>query len=223
MGTGSDGFTPLMLAVQNGHVQIVQALLKKAANTEVVSQTLGWTPLVLGISYGHTEVVKVLLEAGANHENGDKNGKTPLMLASLYGHLGVVKQLLAAGADYLKEDAHGKTAIELAMNQAVVHAILDFQNGLEDDNSVIQESDEDIQEVLPVDETPLPERNCVVCLKPRREKAFIMDCGHITACLRCAKQIFNCYKGPRKKCPTCKNPSKKSVKHLILRMPRKGG
>ena len=53
-----------MFAAQNGHLEIVQALL--AAGAEVNAKTdKGLTALIEAIEKGHTETVQALLAAGA--------------------------------------------------------------------------------------------------------------------------------------------------------------
>jgi len=53
------------------------------------------------------------------------------------------------------------------------------------------------------DVTGLSEKICVVCEKKKRGKSLFEDCGHITCCYTCTKDI---YKSGIKECPTCKKP-----------------
>jgi len=156
-------------------------------------------PLMLAAYYNHPLLVRELIKHGANIEvTTPVLGCTSLMLASKNGHIDVITELLAAGANYQKIDKNGKTALELAKTQCVIDTILDFQNR---SGNKIDVNESSILEVTACDDC-LYEKKCVVCLKPKREKSFFMNCGHITACLKCAQDIFS--NSVKKQCPTCK-------------------
>ena len=101
-----DGGRPLLLAANEGHLDIVKALLSADADKETLTPD-GWTPLSLAANAGHLDIVKALLDAGANKEAPGPGGWTPLSLAVNKGHLDIVKALLDAGVDthYLNDDA----------------------------------------------------------------------------------------------------------------------
>jgi len=201
--TSFDGITALMLAVKLGSApSILKELLKNGANIEAACQSSGWTSIMLAAKFGHLTALKDLIEAGADYQKGDNDGNTSLMLASKYGKYDIVQELLAAGADHLRANKYGKQALDLAMNKRMATLIQDFQNRSEGENE--SKGNEEIQEVIPSQESLLTERNCVVCLKPRRVKSYLMDCGHISTCFQCAQDIF--YQSVKKECPTCKNP-----------------
>ena len=62
--------TPLHLAAEYGHKDVVKILLEAEAIVEKVD-TYGWTPLQRALSNGHNDVVKVLLNKGANPNAND--------------------------------------------------------------------------------------------------------------------------------------------------------
>ena len=66
----NNGLTPLHLASQEGHDQIVRFLLDRGADTNSPNSD-GWTPLYLASQRGHDNIVRLLLEHGAdpNHPN----------------------------------------------------------------------------------------------------------------------------------------------------------
>ena len=54
------GMTALMLSSHNGHLEIVELLLKNAA--EVIETSIGMTALKLSTVNGHSEITELLME-----------------------------------------------------------------------------------------------------------------------------------------------------------------
>uniref|UniRef100_A0A4W4DV66 Ankyrin 3 n=1 Tax=Electrophorus electricus TaxID=8005 RepID=A0A4W4DV66_ELEEL len=121
-----DGFTPLAVALQQGHDQVVSLLLEndtkgkvrlpalhiaarkddtKAAalllqndhNADVESKS-GFTPLHIAAHYGNINVATLLLNRGAAVDFRARNDITPLHVASKRGNRNMVKLLLDRGA-----------------------------------------------------------------------------------------------------------------------------
>jgi hypothetical protein len=94
-----DGVTPLLVAAQNGHVEVVVVLLEKGAAVTQGTTDNGGTPLLMAAQQGHVEVVVLLLEKGAavNQATTD-DGATPLFMAAENGHVEVVLVLLEKDA-----------------------------------------------------------------------------------------------------------------------------
>jgi len=93
-----DGVTPLLLAAQEGHVEIVKALL--GAEAKVDTGPAGYTPLYLACQQGHIRVAKELLKGGANPNNFlHSSGLTPLHSACFRGSDQLVRLLLQNGAN----------------------------------------------------------------------------------------------------------------------------
>eukprot|EP00198_Chlamydomonas_reinhardtii_P002555 XP_001691891.1 predicted protein [Chlamydomonas reinhardtii] len=97
-----EGRTPLWVASQRGHVELVQLLLSRAGGEGGVdvnaANSSGVTPLRVAAAQGHADVVAALLAAGAAPDLADKDAFTPLYVACARSHLEVVRLLLAAGA-----------------------------------------------------------------------------------------------------------------------------
>ena len=87
----------LHMAAQEGHTEIVKALLAAGAAVNAKDQE-GRTALDLAAQEGHTETVKALLAADAAvNTKDDLFGSTALELAAAEGHTGIVRLLKAAG------------------------------------------------------------------------------------------------------------------------------
>uniref|UniRef100_A0A8C8RDG0 Ankyrin repeat and SOCS box containing 3 n=1 Tax=Pelusios castaneus TaxID=367368 RepID=A0A8C8RDG0_9SAUR len=91
--------TPLFLAVENGHAEIIKLLLQHRANINGSHSWSGWNSLHQASFQGHTEILKLLLEQGANKECVDDFGITPLFIAAQYGKLESLRILISYGAN----------------------------------------------------------------------------------------------------------------------------
>ena len=85
---GNNNVTPLILASQQGKLDVVEFLLKKGARVNDV-MTDGKTALLMACKNGHTEIVKRLMEKGAN-QFLKSSGKSPRDVA---GNTEIVKIL----------------------------------------------------------------------------------------------------------------------------------
>jgi ankyrin repeat protein len=71
----NDGSTPLIIASQSGHLDIVKYLVEKGANVNAADVT-GVTALMFSSKIGYLDIVKYLVEKGADINAKDKKGKT---------------------------------------------------------------------------------------------------------------------------------------------------
>jgi ankyrin repeat protein len=102
--------TPLFIACQEGHTEVVTTLL--AANAKVgLASNRGLPPLYVACHNGHTEVVTKLLAANASVDQADDKGVTPLFIACQKGRTEIVTKLLAANADVNRATNKGITPL----------------------------------------------------------------------------------------------------------------
>ncbi|XP_028858461.1 kinase D-interacting substrate of 220 kDa B isoform X3 [Denticeps clupeoides] len=97
-GRNDNGQTPLMLAAEQGSLEIVQELIRRGANVNLDDVDC-WTALISAAKEGHVEVVKELLENSAYIEHREMGGWTALMWAAYKGRVEVAKVLLENGAN----------------------------------------------------------------------------------------------------------------------------
>uniref|UniRef100_A0A674D943 Kinase D-interacting substrate 220b n=1 Tax=Salmo trutta TaxID=8032 RepID=A0A674D943_SALTR len=88
-GRSDNGQTPLMLASEQGSIEIVQELIRRGANVNLDDVDC-WSALICAAKEGHVEVVKELLESSAYIEHRDMGGWTALMWAAYKGRVEVM-------------------------------------------------------------------------------------------------------------------------------------
>ncbi len=133
-------YTPLGLAIEGGHMDIVALLLEKGAYVEkgrppllsaaekgslsklkaflvsipesaAKTNTMNEALRICAIDPDGKELIAELLEYGADINAADKDGTTPLMRAAKMGTVEMLDFLLSKGANLHAKDAQGATAL----------------------------------------------------------------------------------------------------------------
>ena len=110
------GTTPLWLAANYGHSEIVGVLAAAGANLNATAND-GSTPLMAAIGRNEqaaAAVARQLVEAGANVDVADDNGGTALHRAAASGFNEIVKVLAHRGANLEARNRQGQTPLMLA-------------------------------------------------------------------------------------------------------------
>ncbi|MEM6780323.1 MAG: ankyrin repeat domain-containing protein [Pseudomonadota bacterium] len=114
--TGKNGATALMYASLEGHVRVVELLLKyDELNVNQINAGKG-TALMQAAVQGHIPAVKLLLSHNAIRVNmADENGVTALIFAVIKNHKNLVKELISdSRIDVNQADNNGVTALIFA-------------------------------------------------------------------------------------------------------------
>ena len=128
----SRGYTPLHLAADFGHLDIVHHLLDGGADPSIAMNLpekrkkfdCQYTPLHTAAIAGHLEIVTALLGSGADPNPIDSWGNTPLHRAAYHGYTQIVSELLEGGADPSLKTNNGETALDKANRNQKFEAVV---------------------------------------------------------------------------------------------------
>ena len=107
------GKTPLHYAVESANTEVVDRLLRFAANVHLYSNTYKYTPLHVACITSRSEsaCLEKLIHAGADTEALSLNGATPLMLAASTDNLVALEVLISAGVSVETQRPGSGTAL----------------------------------------------------------------------------------------------------------------
>jgi ankyrin repeat protein len=105
-------YMPIHMAVQSGHVDIVQLLIEYKVQLTSVN-SYNETLLHIACKYNRTDVLQVLIHYQMDFEVRDYQGYTPLLTAGYFNHHDCMKILLINRADITAIDKHGKNICKL--------------------------------------------------------------------------------------------------------------
>jgi ankyrin repeat protein len=133
-GDDSAALTPLILAANAGHEELVRYLLGEEVRADPSApRGNGFTPLHAAAMSGRTRICEVLLAAGADvNAQTSPQGYAPIHSAAFAGHLDTVKALIRGGANRHMVNYRGETpeATARRTNQMAVASYLAADNGM---------------------------------------------------------------------------------------------
>lgn len=95
--------TPLQLAAEGGHAEVVKALVRAGASTTDENKS-GFTAVHLAAQNGHGQVLEVLRSSGSLRTMSKKLGLTPLHVAAYYGQAETCREILVSVPATVKSD-----------------------------------------------------------------------------------------------------------------------
>ncbi len=110
--------TPLHLAAEQGHMQIVEYLVENGANVNATTPAKYGevTPLRYAIANEDYQMVRYLIQNGADVNHANQGGWTPVITAARVGNLDIIRLLLDAGAELDVRTSDGLTPVRVASN-----------------------------------------------------------------------------------------------------------
>ncbi|MDR1385118.1 MAG: ankyrin repeat domain-containing protein, partial [Planctomycetaceae bacterium] len=126
----------LMVATQNGQLDIVEYLVERGADVNakdtdmgnipfLMAATSGKTPLMFAARNNYLEIVKYLIKNGADVNAKDNNSITPFKFAAGNNYLEITKYLIENGADVNVKNNDGKTPLDYAKSEEVKKILRD--------------------------------------------------------------------------------------------------
>ena len=113
-GTNEEVPSPLHIASINGHIEIVEFLLKIGVDVNLPDHPNGFTPLHYAAIHGKDEIVEFLLKNDAEPNLQNVTGDTALHLASRKDDVEIVIKLLEMGAQVNTVNKVGSTPLHIA-------------------------------------------------------------------------------------------------------------
>ena len=91
---GENGCTPLHMAIQCGHIRVVDCLIQTGRADKEALKAPGLTPLHFAIQQHKIKIVNFLLESGVNVNARGRGGNTPLHFAVDNKLVGILEDLI---------------------------------------------------------------------------------------------------------------------------------
>ena len=113
----SKGYTPLLVSLEHGHVDVALILLNRGANT-VLRNNNYMNSLHFAAMSNSVAVCSLLLERGMDINDKDVQGNTPLLVALNRGNIEVGMMLSQVpSTDFSVRNKEGKTAYDIALSK----------------------------------------------------------------------------------------------------------
>ncbi|WWC73402.1 uncharacterized protein I206_107369 [Kwoniella pini CBS 10737] len=118
--TDKDGYTPLMHAITQGHLEVVRIFVQDKLTLEPTAISNDLIPLSLACQFGHLEVARLLLQCGAK-VIPNSEGLYPQHFAAKAGHESICKLLVEeGGADGGGKDRQDKYNLWTPLHHAAI-------------------------------------------------------------------------------------------------------
>lgn len=122
LGEDITGGCPLHFAAANGHLDVVEFLVRDGANLEVRDE-YGLTAIQYAVEEPvSTDVFQLLAVAGSNVNTRDYMGRTPFMRAAGAGSVNTLKVMLEYNVEIAAHNLNGETALHLAVDTGEIEA-----------------------------------------------------------------------------------------------------
>ena len=121
--------TPLMYAVDNGSVDVVERLIDIGSNVDV-ADNFGTTPLIQAIKNNRKDVASLLIKKSRNIDMRDDKGLSALHYAAKQGDEVTFKQILKRGGNLKAVDNSGNNALFYAIagrNKEIVNRLISMK------------------------------------------------------------------------------------------------
>lgn len=118
----SAGYTPFHIAVEEGHIECVRAMIEMRQDVNQPRQDVGGTPLSVAVIYGRKRIAELLIENGADVNAGNHDGWTPLHLAP---DAETVRMLIEAGGDVHARTKSGFAPLHKANDAAMARLLIE--------------------------------------------------------------------------------------------------
>ena len=110
----SAGTPMLCVAARSGKKEMIEWLVSKGADIDVVSKDRGYSPVMDAVWKSSLEIVDILIKLGANLNFVSNDGQTALILATGASNPRICELLVRNGADPLFKDRMGMSSLDYA-------------------------------------------------------------------------------------------------------------
>ena len=117
-----------MVACENGHEDVVRALVEEGGADVNESDRDGSTPCHIAARNGHVDVIRMLHEYGTDIDKPNNNSLTPSHIAAENGHVDIVLMLIEYGVDITKANNFGYTPLLIAFQFKHTHLLPIFRH-----------------------------------------------------------------------------------------------
>ncbi|CAL8247507.1 unnamed protein product [Lota lota] len=121
--TTFEGLSPLHIAVQGGHKDLVTMLLDAGADINIKDIKSGQSPLMYAVERNNVDMVQFLIESGSDVNGQSNSGNTALHGACGRGQVDTVWLLLKKGADSGIKNNHNDTPVMVAKNKKIADVL----------------------------------------------------------------------------------------------------